>query len=99
MEGAYNALAHPVRRRVLRLLGAGPMTAGDLAAEFNVSKPTMSGHFAVLKDADLIQAERDGNTIRYRLNVSVVEETAAAILELAGVGGRSRTDKFKGDQG
>jgi DNA-binding transcriptional ArsR family regulator len=85
----YQALAHPARRRILQLLGSGPMTAGEIADRFDVSKPTMSGHFNVLKDANLIQAERDGTTIRYRLNVSVLEEAAAAILGLAGVGGRN----------
>lgn len=84
----FQALAHPARRRVLQMLGDGPMTAGDIADAFDVSKPTMSGHFAVLKDADLIQAERDGTTIRYRLNTSVLEETAAALLTLARVGER-----------
>ena len=85
----YHALAHPARRQILKLLGSGPMTAGDIAERFEVSKPTMSGHFNVLKDAGLIQAERDGTTIRYRLNVSVLEEAAAAILDLVGAGGRA----------
>ena len=86
MNKLYHALGHPARRRILKLLSAGPMTAGDLAAGFDVSKPTMSGHFNVLKDAGLIQAERDGTSIRYRLNVSVLEEAAAAILDLVGAG-------------
>ena len=84
----YHALAHPARRKILKLLGSGPMAAGEIADQFEVSKPTMSGHFNVLKDAGLIQAERDGTTIRYRLNVSVLEEAAAAILDLVGTGGR-----------
>jgi ArsR family transcriptional regulator, arsenate/arsenite/antimonite-responsive transcriptional repressor len=85
----YQALAHPARRRILKLLGAGPLSAGEISDQFDVSKPTMSGHFNVLKDAGLIQAERDGTTIRYRLNVSVLEEAAAAILDLVGAGGRA----------
>ena len=85
----YHALAHPARRRILKLLGSGPMAAGEIAERFEVSKPTMSGHFNVLKDAGLIQAERDGTTIRYRLNVSVLEEAAAAILDLGGAGARA----------
>ena len=82
MNNVFQALAHPVRRRVLELLRDGPMSAGDLAAEFNVSKPTMSGHFGVLKDADLILAERDGTTIRYRLNASVAAEAVGALMDL-----------------
>jgi DNA-binding transcriptional ArsR family regulator len=86
VSNLYQALAHPARRRILKLLGDGPMAAGEIAEHFDVSKPTLSGHFNVLKDAGLVQAERDGTTIRYRLNVSVLEEAAAAILELLGTG-------------
>lgn len=78
----FDALAHPVRREVLRLLRRGPMTAGDLADHFDVTKPTMSRHFATLKEAGLIQAEKTGQTIRYRLNMSVAEEAAALVMGL-----------------
>ena len=90
MNNLYQALSHPVRRKILTLLNGGPLPAGEIAAHFDVSKPTMSGHFNVLKDAGLIQAERDGTTIRYRLNVSVLEEAAAAILGLLGAGEATR---------
>ena len=86
MNNLYQALSHPVRRKILTLLNGGPLPAGEIAAHFDVSKPTMSGHFNVLKDAGLIQPERDGTIIRYRLNVSVLEEAAAAILGLLGAG-------------
>ena len=89
MNKTYHALSHPARRRILKLLGGGPMAAGEIADRFDVSKPTMSGHFNVLKEAGLIQAERDGTTIRYRLNVSVLEEAAAAIFDLVGAGSRA----------
>jgi DNA-binding transcriptional ArsR family regulator len=84
MTDVFQALAHPVRRAVLKKLRSGPMTAGELADEFSVSKPTMSRHFATLKDADLIQAERLGTTIRYRLNVSVAQEAMSALLNVLG---------------
>lgn len=84
MTDVFAALAHPVRRAVLRRLRAGPMSAGDLADAFPVSKPTMSRHFATLKDAGLIQAERAGTSIRYRLNVSVADEAVAVVMELLG---------------
>ena len=84
MTDVFQALAHPVRRAVLKALRGGPMSAGDLADAFPVSKPTMSRHFATLKDAGLIRAERSGTTIRYRLNVSVAEEAIAAVMGLLG---------------
>jgi DNA-binding transcriptional ArsR family regulator len=85
VSDVFDALAHPVRRKILKLLREGAMSAGDLAAEFDLAKPTLSGHFAVLKAADLITSERKGTTILYRLNMSVLEEAAAAMMDLAGV--------------
>lgn len=74
MNDVFRALADPTRRRVLQLLKQGPRTAGELADEFDVSKPTMSAHFSVLVAAGLLQAERNGRSIIYRLRMSVLEE-------------------------
>jgi len=57
------------------------MTAGELGAKFHLSPSTMSGHFAVLKEAELIQPSRNGTTITYRLNVSVLEEAVMTLLD------------------
>ena len=80
MNRVFKALSDPTRRRVLQLLRERPMSAGELADQFPVSKPTMSAHFTVLQDADLIEAEKSGRTILYRLKMSVLEE---ALLEFA----------------
>jgi len=58
------------------------MSAGALADQFDVAKPTMSRHFATLRDAGLIQSEKHGNSIQYRLNVSVADEALALIMDL-----------------
>ncbi|WP_394693187.1 metalloregulator ArsR/SmtB family transcription factor [Hyphobacterium sp.] len=84
MSDVFKALAHPVRRQVLAKLRDGPMSAGDLAEAFPVSKPTMSGHFTALKEAGLILAERHGTTIRYRLNAGAAEEAIALLMGLIG---------------
>jgi len=84
MPDVFQALAHPVRREVLKRLRAGPKSAGELASAFPVSGPTMSRHFATLKDAGLIRAERVGTTIRYRLNVTVADEALAMVMALLG---------------
>jgi DNA-binding transcriptional ArsR family regulator len=81
MNKVYRALSDPTRRRVLALLRERDMTAGELASQFELAAPTMSGHFAVLKDAGLIQADRVGSTITYRLNVSVLEEALMALMD------------------
>jgi DNA-binding transcriptional ArsR family regulator len=74
MSQAFKALSDPTRRRVLQLLRQGPMSAGDLSDQFNVSKPTMSAHFNVLKEADLVHTEKDGKSVIYHLKLSVLEE-------------------------
>ena len=81
MSSVFRALADPTRRRVLQLLRERPLTAGELAESFPLSKATMSGHFAVLREADLIDADRTGSTITYHLNVSVLEEALAALMD------------------
>lgn len=74
MNRVFKALADPGRRRVLQMLRKRPMSAGELAEHFPVSKPTMSAHFAVLLEAGLIDAEKKGRTIIYRLKMSVLED-------------------------
>lgn len=85
MSNVFKALADPTRRKVLQLLKKGPMSAGDLAEHFDVSKPTMSAHFAVLVAADLIQAEKHGRSITYRLMMSVLEEALLGFTESVGL--------------
>ncbi len=89
MNEVFEALAHPVRREILKLLRKRPMSAGDLATHFTIAKPTLSGHFAVLKKAQLVTTERQGTTIIYQLNMSVMEEAVAAFLALAGAKGKN----------
>jgi DNA-binding transcriptional ArsR family regulator len=86
MSMIFKALSDPTRRRVLQLLRAGPMSAGDLSDRFDVSKPTMSAHFAVLKEADLIHAERAGKSIIYHLKLSVLEEALLGFAQSFGLG-------------
>jgi DNA-binding transcriptional ArsR family regulator len=74
MTSVFRALSDPTRRRVLEILRKGPRTAGELAAEFDVSKPTMSAHFAVLREAGLIASEKNGKSVVYHLEMSVLEE-------------------------
>jgi len=88
MSDVFDALAHPVRRKVLKLLRKRAMSAGELAEKFDLAKPTLSGHFAVLKAADLVHTERQGTSIIYHVNLSVLEEAAARLMDLAGLGGK-----------
>ena len=81
---AFKAIADPTRREILRLLRKHEITAGDLAERFDMTKPTMSHHFAVLKEADLITSRRDGQTIWYELNTTVLEDVIAWAIDVSG---------------
>lgn len=80
MSLVFKALSDSTRRRVLELLKERPMSAGELAERFSVSKPTMSGHFAVLREAGLIVSEKHGKSVVYELQMSVLED---ALLRFA----------------
>lgn len=82
INGVFEALSHPVRREILQLLRQGPMSAGELAGHFELSKPTLSVHFAKLKDADLVAVERRGTSLIYHLNMSILEEALSGLLNL-----------------
>src|SRR5579871_2480918 len=80
---AFKALADPTRREILNLLRKGEMTAGDLAERFDMTKPSMSHHFTILKEADLITSRREGQQIWYALNTTVVQDLLAWAMDLA----------------
>jgi ArsR family transcriptional regulator len=82
---AFRALADPTRREVLALLRkAGELSAGELASKFDMTKPTMSHHFSVLKDAGLVKSRREGQQIFYSLDTIVVEDVVGLFLNLVG---------------
>ncbi len=97
MNTVFDALSHPIRREVLELLKRGGMTAGEIADHFPVSRPTMSGHFAKLKAAQLILGENRGGTIVYTLNMSTLEEAVMGFMGRMGVGrAQDAADTAKG---
>lgn len=86
LNKTLQALADPKRREILQILGEGDRTAGELAARFDISAPSVSHHLSVLKNADLVRAERNGQTIVYSLNSTVVQEFLQEIMRVLRVG-------------
>ena len=86
MNDVFKALADPSRRRILELLREKSMTAGEIAEHFSLAKPTLSGHFAILREAGLIEADKRGTVITYRLRLSALEDALLAFAELFGIG-------------
>ena len=82
IDEVFKAMADPTRRRILRLLTAGEQTAGEIAKSFDISGPSMSHHFNVLKHADMIKGRREGQQILYSLNTTVVEDALAFFLDV-----------------
>jgi DNA-binding transcriptional ArsR family regulator len=90
MNLVFKALSHPARRRIVAMLQKGPLTSGEIASEFDMAWPSVTGHLAALKEADLVEAERDGNSVRYRLNISAAEEAVGFLLGIVQAAGPTR---------
>ena len=86
MSDVYKALDDPTRRRILQLLREREMSAGEIADHFKLAKPTLSGYFAVLREAGLIDAHKQGVTITYRLKLSVLEDALLGFSRVFGIG-------------
>jgi DNA-binding transcriptional ArsR family regulator len=86
MNLVFKALSDPTRRQILQLLRRKPMNAGELAEHFPIAKSTLSAHFAILREADLVEAHKSGTVITYMLKVSVLEEAVLAFAEMMGIG-------------
>ena len=78
----FRALADQTRRDILKLLRGGARTSGEIAARFDSSWPTISRHLAVLREAGLVVAERNGQEIHYELNTSVFQDLVQHLMEL-----------------
>jgi len=85
----FKALSDETRRGILGLLQEGPMTAGAIADNFAISKPSISHHLAALKNAELVTAERRGQEIVYTLNTTVFQDLLAFALGFV----QERTDQ------
>ena len=96
MSEVYKALADPTRRHILEMLRKSEMSAGDIAAQVRVSKPTLSGHLNVLKTAELVDVTRHGTTLIYRLNTSVLEEAIFALMSAFRIGAPTENSTIEG---
>ncbi|GAA0125299.1 MULTISPECIES: autorepressor SdpR family transcription factor [Clostridium] len=79
----FKALSDPTRRKILDLLKNSDMTAGEISDSFNISKPSISHHLSLLKQADLVSDERKGQYIYYSLNTSVFEDLMKWFIDLS----------------
>lgn len=93
MNLVFKALADPGRRKILQLLRQRDMTAGEIADHFPLAKPTLSRHFAVLREAGLIHGDKKGTVITYSLNVSVLEEALLGLMDVMKIDRKGSNDE------
>ncbi len=82
MNKIFKALKDPTRRQILKLLRDKDMSAGEIAQHFNMSKPSISHHLEILKNADLVSATKKGQFIIYSLNTTIIDEIINFFIEL-----------------
>ncbi len=92
MNDAFKALSDPTRRKILQLLKERDLSAGEIADQFNISKPSISHHLSILKQAKLVQDERQGQNIVYSLNLTVMQEALGWFLGMIGTKGEKSDD-------
>ena len=95
---AFKALADPTRREILKMLQAGDLSAGEIARNFSMSKPSISHHLGVLKQAGLVIDERQGQNIVYSLNTTVFQEVLGCFLGFLGAGGKDKGGTDDGER-
>jgi DNA-binding transcriptional ArsR family regulator len=87
MDATIRALADPTRREILRMLRERDLAAGEIAARFDMTAPTVSHHLSVLKEAGLVQAERNGRSVVYSIDTTVIQEFLGEIVRFFDKGG------------
>lgn len=82
MNTLFKALNDPTRRKILEMLRKGDLTAGEIAEGFEMSKPSISHHLDLLKQADLVISQKKGQFVSYSLSTSVLDDLLTWILHL-----------------
>ncbi|MDS0526119.1 autorepressor SdpR family transcription factor [Clostridium sp. SHJSY1] len=82
MSKAFKALSDETRREILKLLNKHDMSAGEISDHFNMSKPSISKHLDILRDAELISSEKKGQYVIYSINTSILQEVLGNFLDI-----------------
>lgn len=82
MSKAFKALGDETRREILKMLNKKDMSAGEISDHFNMSKPSISKHLEILREAELISSEKKGQFVIYSINTSIIQEVLGSFLEI-----------------
>lgn len=86
MNLLFKALGDPTRRQIIELLRKRDMTAGEIADSFSISKPSISHHLDLLKQADVVVSIKEGQFITYSLNTTVFDDVVKWIMDVSDKG-------------
>ncbi|MGE5422909.1 MAG: autorepressor SdpR family transcription factor [Ignavibacteriales bacterium] len=92
LNQVFKALSDPTRRQILNMLQKSDLAAGEIAERFDMTKPSISHHLNILKQADLVQDLRKGQNIYYSLNTTVFQEVLGWFFEVMGSDENSKDD-------
>lgn len=81
MNKAFKALSDETRRSILKLLSIRDMNAGEITNHFDISKPSISKHLEILREAKLVSSEKKGQFVIYSLNTTVIQEVLGGFLD------------------
>lgn len=82
MSKVFKALSDSTRREILKLLSKSDMTAGEIADKFDMSKPSISKHLDILREAELVSSEKRGQYIIYSINTTILQEVLGGFLSI-----------------
>lgn len=82
MSNVFKAISDPTRREILKLLNERDLSAGEIAAHFDISKPALTKHLNILREAELVSSEKKANFVIYSINVSVLQQALSKFMSI-----------------
>lgn len=84
MGNVFKAISDPTRREILKLLNDKDLSAGEIAKHFDISKPALTNHLNILREAELVSSEKQGNFVIYSINVTVLQQALSGFMAIFG---------------
>ena len=84
MGNVFKAISDPTRREILKLLNDKDFGAGEIAELFDISKPALTKHLNILREAELVSSEKQGNFVIYSINVTVLQQALSGFMAIFG---------------
>ena len=84
MGNVFKAISDPTRREILKLLNDKDLSAGEIAKHFDISKPALTKHLNILREAELVSSEKQGNFVIYSINVTVLQQALSGFMAIFG---------------